>query len=83
MGFQMGEPGTIRFTAYDGFLSLRTPDALTGTFSGVGLMQGATSLGGQAAVPSGSDLVIGVCGAGGPTTALAQGQFDLDLPSSC
>lgn len=84
MTFQMGEPGTIQFTASDSFLSLRTPDAISGTFSGVGLVGGdATSLGGQASVPDGSDLVLGACGSGGPTTPLTQGDFELALPATC
>ena len=83
MTFEMGEPGTIDFTAATEFMSLTTADALTGTFSGIGLTTDVGSFYGQASVPGGSDLTIGVCGSGGPTAPLVQGSYSLDLPASC
>lgn len=83
MGFQMGEPGTIDFTASTQFLSMTTEAAITGTFSGIGVMDDPTTLGGNSAVPAGSDLTIGVCGAGGPTAPLTSGGYELDIPATC
>lgn len=83
MDFQMGEPGTIRMAAYNGFLSLRTPEAITGTFSGIGVMDETQSLFGQAAVPEGSDLTMSLCGTGGPSEPLLQGDYDITLPDTC
>lgn len=83
MNFSMGEPGTIEFLGADSFMSMTTTDAITGTFTGVGVFSNTGSFYGQASVPAGSDLTIGICGAGGPTSPLATGPYSLDLPSSC
>lgn len=83
MGFQMGEPGTIQFDTYEEFFSLTTPAPITGTFSGVGLIQ-ETSLVGHAVVPDGSDLTINLCGANGSTTPFVQNtMYDIPIPESC
>lgn len=82
MGFQMGEPGTVSFTTYDAFFTLDTPDAITGTFSGVGLIE-EPYLAGEAVVPAGSDLTISICGSGGPSSAYVQGDIYIPIPASC
>lgn len=83
MGFEMGEPGTITFDAYDGVMSLTAAEPLTGTFAGVGLMDAPTALLGQAVLADGSDLTIGLCGSNGTSGPLEAGQFDLPLPNGC